>query len=133
GSRSTRGVEDIAPKGALVIDYRGTLGEALHEIAAKGHINLIATGDLHQSAEVHLTNVTPDEALEALVKVHHLELHKEGKLWVVKPADAAPLPPLPPVPQALPPLKAVPALPPAPGGASEPSTPEAIEAEGEAA
>lgn len=117
----------------ITVDARGTLGEALNQIATKGGINLIATGDLHQSTEVHLKGVTAEEAIDALVKVHHLELHKEGKLWVVKPASGssasadAPTPPLPPPapPAPLPPLP--------PGVNGKDVSPEGLEAEAEAA
>ncbi|MBL8958142.1 MAG: hypothetical protein JNK82_45640 [Myxococcaceae bacterium] len=73
----------------ISVDYRGTLGEALNAIATKGELSLIATGDLGVQAEVHLKDVTAEQALEALVKVHGLELHHEGPVWVVKPAAAA--------------------------------------------
>jgi hypothetical protein len=89
----------------ISVDYRGTLGQALSEIATKGNVNLIATGDLNVPAEVHLRDVTAEEALEALVKVHGLDLHHEGKLWIVKPTGAATAAPLPPPP---PPVPAVP-------------------------
>jgi hypothetical protein len=117
--------------GPISVDYRGTLGEALNQIASKGGINLIATGDLHVPAEVHLKDVTAEEALEALVQVHHLELHKQGKLWVVKPsspaAEGGPLPPPPALPIG-------PPGPPPPGSATaKDSTPETLEAEAEAA
>jgi len=101
----------LVAAGPISVDFRGTLGEALSQIATKGEINLIATGDLGEEAEVHLKNVTAEEALEALVKVHGLELHREGKLLIVKRASASgqaasavpplpPLPPLPPIPSA---------------------------------
>jgi hypothetical protein len=96
------------------VDFRGTLGEALSTIANKGGINLIATGDLNTPAEVHLKDVTAEEALEALVKVHHLELAHEGKLWIVKPVGPAPLADhghaMPAIP-AIPAIPAVPAVP----------------------
>jgi hypothetical protein len=116
----------------ISIDYRGTLGESLNAIATKGGINLIATGNLHVPAEVHLKDVTAEEALQALAKVHHLELTHEGALWIVKPAEVAPAPArsaIPPVPAVAPvapvaPVALIPAL-----GA----TPEEIEKEAEAA
>ncbi|MBK7865041.1 MAG: hypothetical protein IPJ65_41865 [Archangiaceae bacterium] len=121
----------------ISIDHRGTLGEALNAIATKGGINLIATGDLHVPAEVHFKDLTAEEALEALVKVHHLELHKEGKLWVVKPAasGAEPAGALAPPARPLPPVKGLPPLPPRPPSptVSKDPTAEALEAEAEAA
>jgi hypothetical protein len=116
----------------ISVDYRGTLGEALNQIASKGGINLIATGDLHVPAEVHLKDVTAEEALEALVQVHHLELHKQGKLWVVKPLGEAAegaLPPMPPVK----PVPPVPPVPPVSAAGKDPTSPEALEAEAAAA
>lgn len=72
----------------VTLDFRGTLGEALNEIATQGEINLIATGAMGVQAEVHLKEVPAEDALRALAKVHHLELHQEGALWLVKPADS---------------------------------------------
>ena len=94
----------------ISVDFRGTLGEALNQIATRGGVNLIATGELQVPAEVHLKDVTAEEALEALVKVHGLELHREGKLLVVKPSSGPREKSVPPVP----PTVALPALPPVP-------------------
>ncbi len=98
--------------GPIEVDYRGTLGEALNAIATKGEVNLIATGELNVPAEVHLKDVTAEEAIEALVKVHGLELHREGKMLIVKPASPAAVAEVPPPPPPAP--VAVPAVPPAP-------------------
>ncbi len=96
----------------ISVDFRGTLGEALNEIATEGDISLIATGDLGVQAEVHLKDVSAEEAIEALVKVHGLELHHEGKVWVVKPAAAAAAP-------VVPAAAVVPAAPPVPPPAAK--------------
>lgn len=112
--------------GPIEVDYRGTLGEALNAIATKGGVNLIATGELNVPAEVHLKDVTAEEAIEALVKVHGLELHHEGKMLIVKPASAgaAAVPAAPPPPAAV----AVPAVPPVPPVPPEPAHAEEIPA-----
>ncbi len=119
----------------ISIDYRGTLGESLNAIATKGGINLIATGDLHVPAEVHLKDVTAEEALQALAKVHHLELTHEGALWIVKPAEVAPAA-VPPAPPPVPARSAVPPVPPVAPVALLPAlggTAEEIEKEAQAA
>lgn len=124
----------LSASAPISVDFRGTLGQALNEIASKGGVNLIATGELNVPAEVHLKDVTAEEALEALVKVHGLELHREGKLLIVKQASVV-VPPAPPVPAA-PPVPSVavapPALPPVPPAASSGAAdPDRLEAEAE--
>ena len=52
-----------APKAAkkITIKLKGTLREALKEIADKGGINLVITGDLDAPAEVFLNDLPADE------------------------------------------------------------------------
>lgn len=71
------------------IEQHGTLREAAKAIADKGGINLVISGDLSQSAEVVLKDVTAEEALESIAQAYGLTVLKKGKVWVLK-AGAAP-------------------------------------------
>ena len=94
----------------ITVEFHGTLREALREVAHKGGLNLIATGDLDADAEVYLKDVTAEEALASVAKAYDLEVKHEGKLWVVKPASDAVVAPMPPMP----PMKPLAPLPPVP-------------------
>lgn len=90
----------------ISVEQHGTLREALNAIAQQGGLNLVITGDLSQPAEVVLKDVTPEEAIEAVAAAYQLEVHKQGKVWVLKPrakgAEAA-VPPAPKAPDVSPP------------------------------
>ncbi len=83
----------------------GSLKDALEAIAREGGLNVVVDGDLHEPVQVHLTSLPAEEALESVAKVYHLDVVREGKLWVVRRAAkeaALPLPPTPPAPPAAP-------------------------------
>lgn len=105
----------------ISIEFHGTLREALREVARKGGLNLVATGDLDSNAEVVLKDVSAEEALSSIAAAYELQVKHEGKLWVVKPAAqavaAAPSPPTAPVPAMVPPV--LPAAPQAEEGETE--------------
>ena len=86
----------------ITVEFHGSLREALREVAHKGGLNLIATGDLDVDAEVDLKDVTAEEALASVGRAYDLQVTHEGKLWVVKPSGAAAVAPTPPVPPSVP-------------------------------
>lgn len=87
----------------ISIEYRGPLKDALKKIADEGGINLVASGDLNQDAEVHLKGVDPAEALRTVAAAYHLKIDQNGSIWTLRPmtdeerlAPPAPAPPPPP-------------------------------------
>ena len=90
----------------ISIQYRGRLNDALKKIAAEGGINLVASGDLNQDAEVYLKGVSPEEALRTVATAYHLKIDQSGSIWTLRPmtdeerlAPPAPIPPSPPAPR----------------------------------
>jgi hypothetical protein len=89
------------------VKFRGTLHDALHEIADKGHLNLVIAGPLEQTADVYLKDIPAEEALQSVATAYHLTLEHRGSVWTVSPQPNAPataqalppVPPLPPMPQ----------------------------------
>lgn len=79
--------------GPISLKYEGPLKDALNQIAEKGGLNVVVAGDLDETVQVNLPNVTAEEALATVAKVYDLEVTHEGKLWVIrekKHAEAAP-------------------------------------------
>jgi hypothetical protein len=116
------------------VSFRGTLRDALKRIAEDGGINVVATGELDTSVEVHLKGVTAAQALRTIARTYSLRLDEDGSIFTLRPmtaaekesaekgstASAAPsvpapaaVPPAPPVPAA-PPMATTPPLPPLP-------------------
>jgi hypothetical protein len=94
-----------APAKQISIEYRGPLNEAVKKIAAAGGINLVASGDLKQEAEVYLKDVSPEEALRTVAAAYHLRIDQSGSIWTLRPmteaerlAQPPPAPPAPPAP-----------------------------------
>src|ERR1700704_470702 len=90
----------------ISIQYRGPLKDALKRIAAEGGINLVASGDLNQDAEVYLKGVSPEEALRTVATAYHLKIDQSGSIWTLRPmtdeerlGPPAPTPPPPPAPR----------------------------------
>ncbi|MBL8921607.1 MAG: hypothetical protein JNJ54_22290 [Myxococcaceae bacterium] len=90
--------------GPVSVQFEGPLKQGLSAIAEKGGLNVIVVGELAEPAQIHLTDVTAEEALETVAKVYQLEVTKQGKLYVLRratanaqaapaPAAAAPSPP----------------------------------------
>ncbi len=71
----------------ISVEYRGTLKDALREIASKGGINLVVTGDLDQSSEVYLKDVTAEEALATVAAAYHLKVTQHGTIWTLRPMN----------------------------------------------
>jgi hypothetical protein len=111
----------LAASNTISVEHHGSLRDALRELAHKGGLNLVATGDLDVPAEVYLKDVSPEDALTSVAKAYDLQLKHEGNLWVIKPGVASP----PPVP-AIPAIPAIPALPPMPAVAADEDEAEAI-------
>jgi hypothetical protein len=111
----------------ISLQFEGPLKDALKEIALKGHINVVVAGDLDESVQVNLTDVSAEEALETVAKVYSLEITRQGKLWILRelPHHAAPpVPalgavPLPPPMPVVPIVPVVPAEPPVEADAAE--------------
>jgi uncharacterized membrane protein YccF (DUF307 family) len=108
------------------IEFRGSLRDALKQIASKGGLNLVVTGNLDQDAEVYLRNVSPEEALRTVAAAYNLRIQQNGSIWTLRPMTpeeirSAP-PPLPQVaptagvvrPPPVPPVPSQPAVGPAP-------------------
>lgn len=86
--------------GPVSVQFEGPLKQGLTTIAERGGLNVIVVGDLTEPAQIHLTDVTAEEALETVAKVYQLEVTKQGKLYVLRRGAvlAAPVPPAAPVP-----------------------------------
>jgi uncharacterized membrane protein len=72
----------------ISIDFRGTLSDALQQIAEAGGLNLVVTGELDQDAQVRLSGVTAEEALRSVAVAWDLELVQSGKVWTLRPASS---------------------------------------------
>ncbi|HYV47078.1 MAG TPA: hypothetical protein VFA20_19605 [Myxococcaceae bacterium] len=78
-----------APKVKKIsLKFKGTLREALKQIADKGGINLVITGDLNAPAEVFLSDLPADEVLQTVADAHGLKVHRQGSIWTIRPLTA---------------------------------------------
>jgi len=93
--------------GPVSVQFEGPLKDALKEIAQRGGLNVVVAGSLDEKVQVNLTAMPAEEALETMAKVYRLDVTREGKLWVIRPAGAAAAPVVPPVPP-VPPVPAIP-------------------------
>ncbi len=86
--------------GPVSVKFEGPLKQGLTTIAERGGLNVIVVGDLAEPVQIHLTDVTAEEALETVAKVYQLEVTKQGKLYVLRRGAvlAAPVPPVAPAP-----------------------------------
>lgn len=101
-------------QGSISLQFRGSLRDALKQLAEAGGLNVVVTGDLDVPAEVYLKNVDAEQALRTVARAYSLKLEQDGGIYALRPLtagertqDVAAVPPLPPVP-------AVPGVPPAP-------------------
>jgi hypothetical protein len=69
----------------ISISYRGSLRDALKQIASKGGINLVVSGGLDVPAEVYLTDVSPEEALRTVADAYELKVASSGNIWTLRP------------------------------------------------
>lgn len=130
----------------ISVEFRGSLRDALKQIAQKGGLNLVVTGDLSQDAEVYLKGVTAQEALNTVAAAYNLRIAQSGSIWTLRPMTpeelkgaeagaqqgARPAGP-PPSGAQLPPVPPVPPAPPAEAAPNVQITPEMSEEEIEAA
>lgn len=75
--------QKAAPK--ISVRFRGPLKDGLRELASKGGINLVVTGDLDQSCEIYLTDVTAEEALATVGSAYNLKTNRQGSIWTLRP------------------------------------------------
>ncbi len=68
----------------ISIEERGTVADVLRAIAREGGINLAVQGRLDAPAELHLKDVTAEEALRAVAEGWDLELEQRGTVWTVR-------------------------------------------------
>ena len=111
-------------QGTINVQYRGSLRDALQKIAEEGGLNVVVTGDLDSPAEVHLKNVSAEQALRTVARAYSLKLDQDHGIYTLRPMTAgekapgasAPVAPVPPVPHAadFPPLPSHPAVAPMP-------------------
>lgn len=78
-----------APAKTIEVDFRGTLRDAIKEIAARGGLSVIVTGELDSPAEVHLKGVTAEQALRTLARSYSLRLDADGSIYTLRPLTAA--------------------------------------------
>ncbi|HEY8206337.1 MAG TPA: hypothetical protein VIG99_02570 [Myxococcaceae bacterium] len=71
----------------ITIKFKGTLREALKEIADKGGINLVITGELKDPAEVFLNDLPADEVLQTVAEAHNLKVRRQGSIWTIRPLN----------------------------------------------
>ncbi|MDC0707718.1 hypothetical protein POL68_04485 [Stigmatella sp. ncwal1] len=112
------------------VSFRGTLRDALKQIAEEGGLNVVATGELDTAVEVHLRGITAEQALRTIARTYSLRLLQDGSIYTLRPMnsaekqaaeedtgesppDSAPVPVAPLAPPA-PPVAAAPPVPPEP-------------------
>lgn len=83
GAPAAAAAEESASR-RISIGERGTVADVLRAIAREGGINLAVQGRLDAPAELHLKNVTPEEALRAVAQGWDLELEQRGTVWTVR-------------------------------------------------
>ena len=71
------------------VSFRGTLRDALKRIAEDGGINVVATGELDTSVEVHLKGVTAQQALRTIARTYSLRLDEDGSIFTLRPMTAS--------------------------------------------
>jgi hypothetical protein len=115
------------------VSFRGSLRDALKRIAEDGGINVVATGELDTSVEVHLKGVTAQQALRTIARTYSLRLDEDGSIFTLRPMTAAeketaptanaappmPAPPPGPGPMGVPPMPPMAVTPPTPPTPSE--------------
>jgi cytoskeletal protein CcmA (bactofilin family) len=74
---------------AISVSFRGTLRDALKRISEDGGLNVVATGELDTSVEVHLQGVTAPQALRTLARTYSLRLDEDGSIFTLRPLTAA--------------------------------------------
>lgn len=75
--------------GPVSVQFEGPLKQGLTAIAERGGLNVIVVGELNEPAQIHLTDVAAEEALETVARLYQLEVTRQGKLFVLRRAPAA--------------------------------------------
>jgi cytoskeletal protein CcmA (bactofilin family) len=71
------------------VSFRGTLRDAIKRISEDGGLNVVATGDLDTSVEVHLKGVTAEQVLRIIARTYSLRLDQEGSIYTLRPMTPA--------------------------------------------
>lgn len=79
---------DPAPR-RVTLHYEGPLREAVKQIAEAGGLSLVVTGRLEAPAELHLQDVSPEQALRTVADAYGLELGSRDGIYTLKPRGAA--------------------------------------------
>jgi hypothetical protein len=126
----------LAASPTVSVQFDGPLKQGLTTIAQQGGLNVIVVGALDEPAQIHLTDASPQEALETVARVYGLEVTKQGSLYVLRRPVAGATAPAASPPSPVPPVAPVAPValtpPTAPAAPSEPKTAEALEAERDA-
>jgi cytoskeletal protein CcmA (bactofilin family) len=91
-------------QGTISVQFRGSLRDALKQIAEAGGLNVVVTGELDVPAEVYLKDVNAEQALRTVARAYSLKLEQDGGIYTLRPLShdeqeaqaAAPMPPGPP-------------------------------------
>jgi hypothetical protein len=71
------------------VKFRGTLRDALKQIAEQGGLNVVATGNLDTAVEVHLRGITADQALKTIARTYSLRLRQDNSIYTLRPMTDA--------------------------------------------
>ncbi|SES82602.1 polymer-forming cytoskeletal protein [Stigmatella erecta] len=71
------------------VNFRGTLRDALKQIAEQGGLNVVATGNLDTAVEVHLRGITADQALKTIARTYALRLRQDNSIYTLRPMTDA--------------------------------------------
>jgi hypothetical protein len=71
------------------VSFRGTLRDALKQIAEQGGLNVVATGNLDTAVEVHLRGITAEQALKTIARTYSLRLRQDGSIYTLRPMTDA--------------------------------------------
>ncbi|ATB34030.1 bactofilin family protein [Melittangium boletus] len=95
------------PQDTFQLQFRGTLRDAIQKIAEEGGLNVVVTGALDTPADVHLKNVSAEQALRTVARAYSLKLEQDGGIYTLRAMTAeekaqAPVIAPPPLPVAAP-------------------------------
>ena len=91
------------PQDTVQLQFRGTLRDAIQKIAEEGGLNVVVTGALDTPADVHLKNVSAEQALRTVARAYSLKLEQDDGIYTLRAMTAeekaqAPVLAPPPVP-----------------------------------
>lgn len=96
----------------VTLQYEGPLKEAIKQIAQKAELNVVVIGELNEPAQVNLSGVSGEDALDTIADAYGLEVKRSAKaqgMWVIRKAGAAAVPGAPAI--AIPPIPPIPPIP----------------------